>query len=1118
MLAQADAAAIDHTAISRARAEEDALQAQLAASLAAELEYPSAVRLLSEASLADEERVADAMALGCGSQLARDAVKASRAERAVWTTAAAANAAAAPGGFVELADDLPVVTGEGRGVELLEMGGWSTLPPTYRSRLGMDATPVYGAATGTLPDVCNITVRVTNVQYAALMVGVVPADKDITSPNALCGPDTWLMDSNLGDGQRDRALSGREYADCDQDANITLRLDAGAGTLDFLVDGKKDWDVPCFTNVRGPVKLFVQLSTEGSAVRLLSETSLADEERVAEAELTAVVLPELRKRHAKLSAEVEQLERSIAAAGQQQARHQARATLLRGRLLWMRFEALRCRAEEQMRIAAAAAPGGGAEVVRRSELLAAKIAAKKLAVREAPLCNDDGIPTGFSKQMHSLPKDVGELEALHAAELACLARFDRAADGDDATFATLTARKEYLACVARAIGAREAAVTLPAAMSDLATCCTVAAAAAAAAAAAPAAAADNYERPAVADGAYGRVKLDLYGMSFKVHRSAADADPKQLEISIPKSASMAELKLMACKAFDIDPKSCQLWDWFNNKPYADLEPSLKAEDSLKNAKLIEDQDLYLNERDGADGEYPKLKADNGYSGGSEAELRAELARDREEAESTWRACRVDAELRKRSEDLRGEQLRAERERKAEAAFQALIAEEEEEGGGAGGAQASSKSQKKKAKQKAKKAAQKAAAEHAAAEQAAAARGKAEASEAKNAARRKAEADAVQAAAQAEAVERAAAEEQWKVAAEAAEAWAATQLAKAQAATAADAAAAQAAATEAAIEAADAAAAIEAAEQFEVAARVAEVDALMTRRAQVAAAAAAAQGGAGAGEQQRRLQLDENALVDRLALLQGRGLEGSLEYAQLMKMWAAAAPAHGGSGADETKDAGPVPFAPAAPHGGCYGGGGGATAALPPLPRPASPVGAPPRSPLFLLLRQHGLQQHAAVLEENGVTLADVGGLTSDELREVGIAKLMDRKGLLNVFRAHAEGAAGGGGSGAAAAAPTLRAQLAEMEIEKQREKERTSEALSCAVCMEVFELPPGARTPKTLPCMHSFCERCLLAHARGAASIECPTCREATQLPERGVAGLKTTFALLGMLETFMDS
>jgi hypothetical protein len=218
----------------------------------------------------------------------------------------------------------------------------------------------------------------------------------------------------------------------------------------------------------------------------------------------------------------------------------------------------------------------------------------------------------------------------------------------------------------------------------------------------------------------------------------------------------------------------------------------------------------------------------------------------------------------------------------------------------------------------------------------------------------------------------------------------------------------------------------------------------------------------------------------------------------------------------------VPFAPAAPYGGDRGAA--AIPPLPPLPRPASPVGAAPRSPLFLLLQQHGLQQHAAVLEENGVALADVGGLTSDELREVGVAKLMDRKGLLEAFRAHAEGAAEGGG-GAAAAAPTLRAQLAEMELERQREKERTSEAareraetLSCAVCMELFELPPGQRVPKTLLCAHSFCERCLLAHARGAASIECPTCRETTQLPGEGVAGLKNNFALLGTLESFLKT
>ena len=81
-------------------------------------------------------------------------------------------------------------------------------------------------------------------------------------------------------------------------------------------------------------------------------------------------------------------------------------------------------------------------------------------------------------------------------------------------------------------------------------------------------------------------------------------------------------------------------------------------------------------------------------------------------------------------------------------------------------------------------------------------------------------------------------------------------------------------------------------------------------------------------------------------------------------------------------------------------------------------------------------------------------------------------------------------------------------------KERTFEAPSCNICMETFELPPGKRTPKALPCMHSFCESCLLEHARGAASMECPTCREVTQLPGGRVEGLKSNFAVLEILES----
>jgi len=393
-----------------------------------------------------------------------------------------------------------------------------------------------------------------------------------------------------------------------------------------------------------------------------------------------------------------------------------------------------------------------------------------------------------------------------------------------------------------------------------------------------------------------------------------------------------------------------------------------------------------------------------------------------------------------------------REVEAETAFQALMAEEE--GGGGGAQRACSKSQKKKAKQKAKKAAQKAVAEQAAADQAKAAQAKAVASEAKSAALRKTEADAARAAARTGAAERAAAEAQWK----AATAQAAVEAGEARAA---DAAEAEAAAAIEAAEAAEAAAAVEAVEQREVAAAM--------------LAAASVQGGGAVGglqQQQRRPPLDEDELIDGLAELQARGLECSLEYAQLCAGLQLVQASARSGGADKTK--GPERDA----------------AAL--------------LSPLGTMLQQHSLQQHAAVLEENGFSLADVGELTSDDLKEMGVVKLKDRKVLLKVFEAHAEGC----GAAAATPAPAAPGASASATIEA---------TLSCNICMEMFELPPGARTPKTLLCAHSFCERCLLAHARGAASIECPTCRETTQLPREGVAGLKNTYVLLPMLASFLE-
>ena len=41
-----------------------------------------------------------------------------------------------------------------------------------------------------------------------------------------------------------------------------------------------------------------------------------------------------------------------------------------------------------------------------------------------------------------------------------------------------------------------------------------------------------------------------------------------------------------------------------------------------------------------------------------------------------------------------------------------------------------------------------------------------------------------------------------------------------------------------------------------------------------------------------------------------------------------------------------------------------------------------------------------MFEENGVTLGDVADLTSADLVEMGIAKLMERKAMLKAFKAH----------------------------------------------------------------------------------------------------------------------
>ena len=77
------------------------------------------------------------------------------------------------------------------------------------------------------------------------------------------------------------------------------------------------------------------------------------------------------------------------------------------------------------------------------------------------------------------------------------------------------------------------------------------------------------------------------------------------------------------------------------------------------------------------------------------------------------------------------------------------------------------------------------------------------------------------------------------------------------------------------------------------------------------------------------------------------------------------------------------------------------------------------------------------------------------------------------------------------------------------------ELVTCTICLEHFT------SPKTLVCLHTFCESCLRRHLmvyqtqrRGNLStIPCPTCRELTPLPQMGVAGLRTDFKIAKIVD-----
>ena len=82
---------------------------------------------------------------------------------------------------------------------------------------------------------------------------------------------------------------------------------------------------------------------------------------------------------------------------------------------------------------------------------------------------------------------------------------------------------------------------------------------------------------------------------------------------------------------------------------------------------------------------------------------------------------------------------------------------------------------------------------------------------------------------------------------------------------------------------------------------------------------------------------------------------------------------------------------------------------------------------------------------------------------------------------------------------------------------KLEEQLTCPVCLDLYT------NPKTLPCLHSFCQECLkgLPQERGfwgdTYYLSCPTCRQCTEVPREGVGAFPVAFTLNNLKEVMQS-
>ena len=82
--------------------------------------------------------------------------------------------------------------------------------------------------------------------------------------------------------------------------------------------------------------------------------------------------------------------------------------------------------------------------------------------------------------------------------------------------------------------------------------------------------------------------------------------------------------------------------------------------------------------------------------------------------------------------------------------------------------------------------------------------------------------------------------------------------------------------------------------------------------------------------------------------------------------------------------------------------------------------------------------------------------------------------------------------------------------------DQLEEQLTCPICLEHYT------NPKTLPCLHSFCQKCIevlpLEKKNETYYLSCPTCRHRTELPEEGAGAFPVAFHLNNLKEIIMQA